>query len=249
MHTLVGDSLYDQEEALAMELECDWDVHPCFPRAGKVSKAYPHVENDGVPSCPHGLMHRDKHDDFPNATWRLKNGIPRGARAREDDARIRWRCPDKAPGCRKVTTRPRDNPRLYTVLPRAGDGPLAIKRQALLIRRNSVESVFSTLKNRGVGGKGHQRLKLIGDSPADWVISLAALHLTAARVAHETGAYADTHAAAEHLGYLAKTTADEPFPQPTIGEARRTAADDPAPRAMAPRSLRRPDLALLDRRD
>lgn len=61
-------------------------------------------------------------------------------------------------------------------------------RSALLMRRNSVESVFSSLKNRGVGGKGQQRLKLIGDAAADWIMSLAALHLTAARLAHATGA-------------------------------------------------------------
>ena len=138
-----------------------------------------------------------------------------------------------------MTTRPRDNARLYTFYPRAGDGPLAIKRQALLIRRNSIEAVWSALKGRGVGGKGHHRLKLIGDGPADWIISLAALHLTAARVAHETGAYADTYAAAEHLGYLTETTDDEPFPHPTISEARRIAADDP-PRPAPPRSLRSP---------
>jgi len=240
MHTLIGDSLYDQEEAFAMELEFDWDLHPVFPRAGKVSKALPHVENEGVPCCPHGLMHRDRHDDFPTATWRKTNGIPRGERAREDDARIRWNCPDEVPGCANVTTRPRDNPRLYTFYPRAGDGPLAIKRTALQIRRGSIESVFSSLKGRGVGGKGHHRLKLIGDSPADWIISLAALHLTAARVAHETGAYADTYTAAEHLGYLAETTDHDPFPHPTIDESRRAAATNPAPRGVAPRSLRRP---------
>jgi hypothetical protein len=32
MHTLIGDSLYDQEEAFAMELEFDWGLHRCFPR-------------------------------------------------------------------------------------------------------------------------------------------------------------------------------------------------------------------------
>ena len=149
--------------------------------------------------------------------------------------------PDRRTELRKPqTTRPRDNARLYTFYPRAGDSPLAIKRAALQIRRGSVESVFSSLKGRGVGGKGHHRLKLIGDSPADWVISLAALHLTAARVAHETGAYADTYAVAEHLGYLTDTTDDEPCPHPTIDEARRATAADPAPRAIAPRSLRRP---------
>jgi hypothetical protein len=85
---------------------------------------------------------------------------------------------------------------------------------------------------------GHQRLKLIGDSPADWIMSLAALHLTATRVAHETGAYADAYAAAEHLGYLAETTPDEPLTHPTIRRGRSIAAADPAPCAIAPRSLR-----------
>jgi hypothetical protein len=83
---------------------------------------------------------------------------------------------------------------------------------------HSVESVFSTLKNRGVGGKGNQRLKLVGDPAADWVIGLAALHLTAARVAHAVGGYDDSYAAAECLGYLTEPTAENPFPQPTIDE-------------------------------
>ena len=38
-------------------------------------------------------------------------------------------------------------------------------------------------------GVGEQRDKLIGDDAFDWVTSLAALHLTAARVAHATGRY------------------------------------------------------------
>ena len=49
------------------------------------------------PPAAHGLMHRDKADGFPTTNWRQKNGIPRGQRAREDDARIRWNCPDKIP--------------------------------------------------------------------------------------------------------------------------------------------------------
>jgi len=99
--------------------------------------------------------------------------------------------------------------------------------------------VFSSLKNRGVGGKGDQRLKLVGDPAADWVISLAALHLTAARLAHATGGYEDSYVAAELLGYLTEPTSEDPFPYPDLAEAGRTAAGDPAPRAIAPRSLRR----------
>ena len=229
----------DQEEAFAMELEFDWDLHPVFPRAGKVSKALPHVENEGVPCCPHGLMHRDRHDDFPTATWRKTNDIPRGERAREDDTRIRWNCPDEVPGA-PTRRRGRATTRACTPSTPAPETASRDQEDRTSNPERSIESVFSSLKGRGVGGKGHHRLKLIGDSPADWIISLAALHLTAARVAHETGAYADTYTAAEHLGYLTDTTDDEPFPHPTISEARRIAAANPTPRGVAPRSLRRP---------
>jgi len=239
MHTLVGDALYDQEEAFARELVFDWGLHPCFPRGGRVSAVLPHAETEGVPTCAHGLMHREKADGFPDADWRARTGTPRGETARVDKARIRWRCSIKDPACARATTYPRDNARLYTYLPRAGESPAAIRRRALLYRRNSVESVFSSLKNRGVGGKGNQRLKLVGDPAADWVISFAALHLTAARLAHATGGYQDSYVAAERLGYLTEPTSEDLFPYPDLAEARRTAAGDPAPRAIAPRSLRR----------
>ena len=79
------------------------------------------------------------------------------------------------------------------------DGLTSVERDELARLRGEVkqlskanEILKAALKNRGVGGKGHQRLKLVGDSPADWIISLAALHLTAARVAHETGASTPT---------------------------------------------------------
>jgi DDE family transposase len=238
MHTLVGDALYDQEERFAMELVFDWGLHPCFPRGGLVSVGLPHAATNGVPTCAHGLMHREKAEGFPDAAWRAKTHTPRGTTANQHKARIRWRCSIKDPACALATTYPHENPRLYTYLPHAGNSPAAIKREALLYRRNSVEAVFSTLKNRGVGAKGNQRLKLIGDDAFDWVTSLAALHLTAARVAHATGRYEHNHSAAEQLGYLTEPTEDNPFPYPTVAEQRRTAANDPAPPAITPRSLR-----------
>jgi hypothetical protein len=67
---------------------------------------------------------------------------------------------------------------------------------------------------------------------ADWVISLAALHLIAARVAHETGAYSDPMPSQSTSAISPK----RPLPsrsRPTIDEARRVAAADPAPRALA----------------
>lgn len=82
------------------------------------------------------------------------------------------------------------------------------------MRRNSVESVFSSLRTEASEAKGQQRLKLIGDPAADWIMSLAALHLTAARLAHATGAYSDNHAAAEQLGYLDEPSAEQPSHTP-----------------------------------
>ena len=237
MTTLVGDALYDQEEAFAWELEFNWGLHPCFPRAGKVSRAFPYADTHGVPTCAHGLMHREKAEGFPDASWRSKTGTPRGQSARENDARIRWRCPIKDPACATQTTRPRDNPRLYTFLPHVGGSPAADIRRALLMRRNSVESCFASLKNRGIGGTGQQRLKLTGDDAADWVTSLAATYLTAGRVAHETGLYEQELDVVDELGYLTDPSDDNPFPYPTTDEARRAMAQDPPPDPAPPRSV------------
>ena len=102
-------------------------------------------------------------------------------------------------------------------------------RRDLAIRRGASNRYSRRSRTAASEGKGLHRLKLIGDSPADWVTSLAALHLTAARVTHETGAYADTYAAAEHLGYLASATTTSRSP------TRRSTRP-----AVPPRPIRRP---------
>lgn len=185
MHTLIEDSLYDQEDAFAMELEFDWDLHPCFPRAGKVSRALPHIENEGVPP---GLMHRDRHDDSPP---------PSGARPTTSRAAKRTRrrrphpldCADDVPGCANVTTR-RGTTVSTPSTPRRGRAARDREgRPSDPYREHRVRVLV--LKGRWVGGKGHHRSRSSATSRRlDHQPRRAAL--TAARVAHGTGAYADT---------------------------------------------------------
>jgi hypothetical protein len=69
-------------------------------------------------------------------------------------ARLRWVCPNSKPSrrsgsgiCKGVETKPHDDPRLYTFLPRGGSHRHAALRTALLLRRNGVESINASLKN------------------------------------------------------------------------------------------------------
>jgi hypothetical protein len=91
--------------------------------------------------------------------------------------------------CDTVKTYFRDDVRLYPYLPRKGDSKAAALRQALLLRRNAVESVFSSIQNLGIGIGGKARIKWGGDIEMEWVLSLCCAFFTARHIAHETGGY------------------------------------------------------------
>ena len=121
-------------------------------------------------------------DGFMDADARLHAGIPRGQEVRPN-ARLRWVCRNSKPSrrsgagiCKGVETKPHDDARVYTFLPRGGSHRHAALRTALLLRRNGVESINASMKNLGVGGKDQQRPGWAGDLEMDWLLDADVPH-------------------------------------------------------------------------
>jgi hypothetical protein len=219
MWALVGDALYDQSKAFAHDLLFKWGLIPVFPRAGEYAASLPYVGSDGVPHCNCGEMKLKDTDAFYTAKRRAKEGIARGQGAPRLDARLRWICPNKL--CDPVTTRPFDDPRLYSYLPRGGTSTKAALRAALLLRRNQVESIFASLKHLGLGGSKQERPAWACDEGMDWLLSAGLLYLTARRAAHAGDAYDKAHREAAELGLLEQPTTADPAPGPSEFELAR----------------------------
>lgn len=223
---LVGDSLYDHSEDFAYELLTRFGIHGVFPRHGKLSADIPYGDNGGVPRC--GTCGTDmrikERRGFPTPLYRRQNGLPpvgelilkRGADGEEsiwEAAEIRWECPSAA--CRamkeqdsdgsfkaQTSTYFRENSRLYTYLPHAGDSPATALRIALTCYRNLIESSFSSLKERGFGGKDQARPRWAGDPQMEHLAWMAAVATTARRYIHATDAYVRAWDEADSLGLL-----------------------------------------------
>jgi hypothetical protein len=80
-------------------------------------------------------------------------------------------------------------------------------RQALLLRRNSIEAIFGQLKRRGLGARTHYKARWV-DEPIqmEWLLGTALLGMTLRRDAHESGEYAK----AAKLAHTLKLTKVEP---------------------------------------
>lgn len=226
---LVGDALYDHSEEFARELVFKWGIHPVFPEHGAYSSDYPWAATKGVPACPDcgQVMKFRETEGFPTPYERRRKGLPRcGEWVRKvsgekvDDARIRWSCPDKTCGA-TATTCPKDNPRLYTALPRDGGSNPANLRRALLSYRNVIESGFAALEDMGLAGEGQMRPKFAEDVEMEWLLSLGLMSRTARRLVHLSGLYDATYAEARADDLLSQPTLNTPAP----GPANRTNAE------------------------
>jgi|tagenome__1003787_1003787.scaffolds.fasta_scaffold20983428_1 hypothetical protein len=185
---LVGDSEYDSHARVAFDLEHLFGIHPVFDLRDHLSTTFPHHATLGVPHCAaHGAMTRDQANHFtpvaPGTPY--EPDFERAKRASQ--ARIRWICSECSV---RETTYMRVNPRIYTFLPRGGDHRLASMRAALMIRRDTIESVFSALKRRGIGRDKEYRAKWV-TSPIhlEWLCGAALFGMTANRVIFEFGEY------------------------------------------------------------
>jgi DDE family transposase len=212
LEILVGDGLYHNDVDFLRELIFELGVQPCFPDSnGKYRAGLEHVSTKGVPECDCGeLMKLKDVDPLLTARSRAKKGIARGEKA-ATGARLRWVCEHGL--CKPTYTRPFDDPRLYTFLPRVGDHPRAALRSALLHRRNAVESYFARLHNLGLNGKAN-RPAWAKDHEMDWLLGAGIISLTARRLVHEIGLYDLAEAEARDLRLLDQPSAEVPAPGP-----------------------------------
>jgi hypothetical protein len=226
---LTGDRLYDHSRAFARDLVFRYRITPCFRRSGKGYDAdYCDGETgeDGVPACKHGLMKLAQVRAKPSVAKRIEMGrAAEQARAQlasgelsqtaDNLAKARFAptpCPVAgtkmnmtfkcAEGiCGKVVTRAKDDPRVFTELPRAGAGRGRTFREVLLLRRLASESLNALIDHRCMASDGSERKAKGSDSQVEWLLGLGMLYLTARILVLANGTY---DAAAEELKKLGR---------------------------------------------
>ena len=219
MEFLVGDAAYRSED-FSRELLFQWGLHPVFPETSFSTARHGHLASTkGVPTCNCRLgkkaakapMRLEALTEYWDPAKRAKEGLDRGEWAPEN-GRLRWVCARTGSGgCGLRTyTKLTDDPRMHTVLPHAGPGSRAAMRKALLLRRNTVESVFAGLQYLGLGGTHDMRPKWADDYEHWWMVGLALLSMTAKRTAHLTRLYEYAEAEAKRLRVLSVPTLAKP---------------------------------------
>ena len=212
---LIGDSEYDVER-LAFDLQAQFGVIPVFPLREQLSNSYDWAATKGVPKCARHSSYMkliQANDFFPTDDHEWD---PDFDRAKQNcKARNRWQCELCAAQGRKLmaTTYLRRNARIYTWLPRRGTHRRYATRQALMLRRNSIEQLFSQLKRRGIGNRDHYSCRWASKPEhIQWLCAAALFGMTARRDAHETGLYSESADEAWEL----KLTKVKPRSQPAV---------------------------------
>jgi hypothetical protein len=222
---LVGDALYDQSEQFAYELVFRFGIHPCFTRAGTISREYAHADTGGVPKCECGeLAVLHEADKFPTPFYRHKRDLPAAGEyifnsqgEVADNARLRWRCAKADPKARCAgapDTYPRENPRLYTYAPHAGNHRRAGLRIALGCYRDVIESSFSQLKEMQLAGIGQNRPRWAGDDQMEHLVWMSVCALTARDLVQVNGVYDRVFAEAREENLLTAPTLTNKTPGP-----------------------------------
>jgi hypothetical protein len=201
--TLSSDKAYGFHGHAEM-LERDYGIHPVIPlRADKNRPNVKWEDTRGVPTCPaHGEMKLYQAEGFLDSAQRLAEGLPPGQpMPKWRGARLRWEC-EVCPNLR-VYTRPSDDARYYTYLPRHSRHRRSAKRLALQHRHNAAESVMGSLKRRGMGQRGVDTPKWVqNDRQMEWYAGGTCLAMTLRRVVHEEGLYALAATEATNEGLL-----------------------------------------------
>jgi hypothetical protein len=198
IEVLVGDALYDGSKRLAEELVFGWAIHPVFCERSDYGQLLAHRTTMGTPKCRHGHMRLRGTEGFPDPKDRGPNGRINDVITIDPGARIRWECSKRL--CDNVTTHPYDDARFYTFYPRQGDHNRVALRKAIEAQRNAVESVFNSIKQLGLTGAGADRARWAGDREVEWLLLTGLMSMTARRLAHETGGYAEKQREAIELG-------------------------------------------------
>jgi len=217
---LIGDALYEDEQDFNAIIEFGYGIRPVFHR--KQSEAVYGAQvawteghrtmkgQFGVPECAHGLMKFRGTEGFLTREKRQEilgdDGKPLDPLAeipiKHQAARIRWECPGGEPNCKEVATYVKDDARVYTYLPRAGNSKRAVLRQALYLKRNRIESVFADLKNSGIASPKHMVARWADDHETEHLIGARLTYMTAKRLVHERGDYKKVLAEARELGLV-----------------------------------------------
>lgn len=188
MRYLVGDGFYGMDSSLIEWLDRHYGVVGVFPLHAGIRKDLSYSKTRGVPKCKHGwARHLGVRQEWaPPRRW--SECVPPGRRTPGAPSH-RWACREGR-ACSEIRgTTAREDWRLFSPLPHAGDSRVAARRAALSHYRNIQESAFAAIKHRGVGADWPPRLRLGGDDTARWIVSLALLRETATRLAHASGAY------------------------------------------------------------
>lgn len=199
MKYLAGDAEFDFTEYYDL-LYKNYSIQGVFAARNDNGEEFNKKYENGVPRCCDTKAARGNGHDglmtqmpgrgpegFMTPEKRAKLGIARGDEIDYKNERIRWEC--RHCGA-KTTTRPKDNPRRFVLLPFAGDTKLAALRQALMLRRNTSECMFSVLKLRGVGLVGTQKAKWVQTmDEMSWLLGMTFVGMTVGRLAHADGTY------------------------------------------------------------
>lgn len=203
---LVGDSLYFHGKDFIRDVIFKYGLAPVFHTRAGVSSHLPYMPDHptmpgewGVPSCTgcKKLMRLHEVAGCVTPKRRRKIGLKPGEMAQTAGARLRFRCNDCGQSC---DSKIYEDPRIYTALPIAGDSEARVRREALLIRRNGIESLNATIKWRGNGNRDQRRARKATDRRMDWHFGLHLLYLTGRRLSHLNGDYDRAHQEAVACG-------------------------------------------------
>lgn len=229
---IVGDSLYMQSKEFLHKITRGYSMIPVFSTRRGVKQDLPfmpehpvHPGEWGVPLCKKcdKLMRRHQVDGPITRQKRREYNEKRRAAGKpevpigeiiDEVAQIRFHCKDCKTSARTTVNY---DPRIYTVWPISSDSETRARREALLVRRNLIESLNGRIKWRGQGNDGHRRTLSATDARMDWQISLHLLYLTGCRLVHLNGAYAKAEQEAREVGALT----DDGLPRPDQVAARR----------------------------
>lgn len=202
IESLVGDSEFAKAADLSRHLIFGHGIQPVFALRENTPKPSPHAKSLGAPKCCDVFMELERPIGFISRKTRRSRNLEPGDLV-EATARMIWKC--KHCGHTENLYVDKD-PMLHTFYPRQSHEKLALKRIALMRKRNVVEGVFSQMKMRGKG---------LRESPApgwmdekydcDWLIGGTLFSLTLSRYVHHTGLYKEVEDEMNQLDLLPRT--------------------------------------------
>lgn len=202
IESLVGDSEFAKSADLSFNLVFGHAIQPVFALRENSRIRSTHADTLGAPECCDKFMTLVRPIGFVSRKTRRKRNLEPGDLV-ETTARMIWKC-DHCNNTANLYVH--EDPMLHTYYPRRSHEKLALKRMALMRKRNVVEGVFSQMKMRGKG---------LRDSPApgwmdekydcDWLIGGALFGLTLSRYVHHMGLYKQAETEMDDLGLLPQT--------------------------------------------